>query len=188
MTGGQTPRHWDHAYSPKTLKRAGHPRYRIRDNYLRFYLKYIEPHRDKIEKGIYRIRSVEELRGITTIFGFQFENLVLNQLPHVIAGLGIHAQVQNASPYFQSATKRRRSCQIDLLIRTRTALYVGEIKYRQKITAAVIGEVQEKIRRLGRLTDLTVRPFLIQAGQLAPAIIESDYFDTIVSMEDLLEG
>ena len=49
-----------------------------------------------------------------------------------------------------------------------------------------IEEVKEKIRRLGRLTDLTVRPFLIHAGQLAPAIIASDYFDTIVSMGDLL--
>ena len=177
----------DHAYSPKTLTRAAHPRYRIRDNYLRFYLKYIEPHRDKIEKEIYRLRSVDELRGINSIFGLQFENLVLNQLPHVIAGLGIRTQVENASPYYQAATQRRRSCQIDLLIRTRTALYVGEIKYRQKITAAVIEEVQEKIRRLGRLSDLTIRPFLIHVGPLAPSIIESDYFDTIVSMEDLLK-
>jgi AAA+ ATPase superfamily predicted ATPase len=177
----------DHAYSPKTLSRAPRPRYRIRDNYLRFYLKYIEPHRDQVEKEIYTFKSIAELKGIETIFGFQFENLVFNQLPGLIGKLGIQAPIENASPYFQSATKRRKSCQIDLLIRTRSTLYVGEIKYRKKITGRVVEEVREKVRRLGRLPDLTIRPFLVHVGELAPAIVESDYFDRIVSLADLLE-
>ena len=82
------------------MSRAAHPRYRICDNYLRFYLRYIEPHRDRIEKGINQIKTIEGLKGIDTILGLQFENLVLNQLPQVIDQLGIKAPIENAGPYF----------------------------------------------------------------------------------------
>ena len=178
----------DYAYSPKTMMRGRNPRYRISDNYLRFYLRYIEPHRDRIEKGIALRETISDLKGIDTIFGLQFENLVLNQLPHLISKLGIKAPIENAGPYFQTATQRRKSCQIDVMIRTRSTLYLGEVKYRPKITTKVIEEVQEKVRRLGRLTDLSVRPFLVHTGQLAPGVEEADYFDTFISMDDLLIG
>ena len=176
----------DFAYSPTTMTCGRNPRYRISDNYLRFYLKYIEPHRDRVEKGIAPRETISDFKGIDTIFGLQFENLVLNQLPHLIAKLGIKAPIENAGPYFQTATKRRKSCQIDVMIRTRSTLYLGEIKYRAKITTKVIEEMKEKVRRLGRLTDLSVRPFLVHTGQLAPGVEEADYFDTFISMDDLL--
>ena len=65
---------------------------------------------------------------------------------------------------------------------------MGEIKYRKQVSSEVIEEVREKICRLGRLTDLIVRPFLVYMGQLAPSIEESDYFDSVISMEELLDG
>ncbi len=40
--------HRDHAYSPRTGKRLKQSRYRLKDNYLRFSLKYIGPVRKKI--------------------------------------------------------------------------------------------------------------------------------------------
>jgi AAA+ ATPase superfamily predicted ATPase len=39
----------DYIWSLSTAKRLESSRYRIKDNYLRFYLKYILPHKEQIE-------------------------------------------------------------------------------------------------------------------------------------------
>jgi AAA+ ATPase superfamily predicted ATPase len=49
-------------------------KYRLRDNYLRFYLKYIEPKRELIKKNIYQEAHLERLPQWQTIMGLQFEN------------------------------------------------------------------------------------------------------------------
>lgn len=63
----------DYTWSLKTGNESKLSRYRLRDNYLRFYLKYIEPNRTKIENLKFRI-----LPAWDSIMGIQFENLVLN--------------------------------------------------------------------------------------------------------------
>ncbi len=50
-------------------------KYRLQDNYLRFYLKYIEKNLGKINRDTYSMRSPGEWH---TIIGLQFENLVLS--------------------------------------------------------------------------------------------------------------
>ena len=69
----------DHAWNPKTGVSA--PllfRYRLKDNYLRFYLKYIENKLPEIDRNVYQLKSLSLLSGWATIMGLQFENLVLN--------------------------------------------------------------------------------------------------------------
>ena len=52
-------------------------RYRIRDNYTRFYLKCIEPYRQAIEQGLFQFASLEQLTNWSGIMGLQFENLIV---------------------------------------------------------------------------------------------------------------
>ena len=52
----------------------------MKDNYIRFYLKYIEPLSDRIKNNIYDDAAIEDLINWDTIMGLQFENLVLNNL------------------------------------------------------------------------------------------------------------
>ena len=74
--------------------------------------------------------------------GFQFENLVLNNIQSVCESIGISmSAIKNAGPYFQKKTQKRSGCQIDLLIETRYTLYVCEIKFRKKIEKSVISGV-----------------------------------------------
>ena len=54
--------------------------YRLSDNYLRFYLKYIEPNKMKIQNNTMKSLPVSWL----SIMGIQFENLVLNNLNGII--------------------------------------------------------------------------------------------------------
>lgn len=163
-------------------------RLRLCDNYLRFYLKYIEPKKELIEQGLYKDIALENLPQWSTIMGFQFENLVLNNLPSIIKALNIPAEsLIAAGPYFQRKTTRQDGCEIDLLIYTRFTLYVCEIKFRKLIKGNIINEVQEKIRRL-KPSAISIRPVLIYQGELDAAVSQSDFFSNRINFSDLLKS
>ena len=163
-------------------------RYRLSDNYLRFYLKYIEPKRELIENGLYEQLFLDDLPEWPTIMGLQFENLVLNNLSSIQHILQISSSsILSAAPYFQNETKRHKSCQIDLLIQCRYSIYVCEIKFRQKINTDVIEEVKEKITRLKTSKEISIRPVLIYEGELSPQIERAGFFTHLISFNQLLE-
>ena len=177
----------DAVFEPGKKSASKLAKYRLKDNYLRFYLKYLEPIKDKIEKGLFREVALESLTEWETIMGFQFENLVLNNIRTICSLLAINLNtVKSAAPYFQRKTQRKKACQIDLLIETKYTLYVCEIKFRRIIPKAVISEVQDKIGRLKSAKGLTVRPVLIYAGKLESGIRDGGYFDEIIDFEKLL--
>lgn len=63
--------------SPLTGKPIKQPRYRVRDNYARFYLKTIEPRSTAIKSGLFSFSSLEQLNGWDSILGLQFQNMIL---------------------------------------------------------------------------------------------------------------
>ncbi|PAW70562.1 MAG: hypothetical protein B9S38_07615 [Verrucomicrobiia bacterium Tous-C4TDCM] len=177
-------------FDPATGKtRPRDHRYRIADNYLRFYLKYIEPAKERVIKGLYQRAPVETLEAWDTIMGFQFETLVLDSLDLVFERLGLkNRAVLNAGPYAQGKTLRQQACQIDLMIRTRQAIYVVEMKFRRHTGIEVIDEVREKVARLKLPKSQSVRTVLIHTGELDPAIEASDYFDYLVNADEWVAG
>jgi hypothetical protein len=177
------------SFSPDTAKtRTRTIRYRISDNYLRFYLKYVDPETEQIKKGIYQGAPLEALRAWDAIVGLQFENLILSNCNLLIAKIGLgNIPVVNAGPYFQAKTKKLPGCQIDLMLRTKGSIYVFEIKCRKEIKFAVVEEVKKKVAALHAAPSLSVRTGLIFQGVLDPEIEKSDYFDHIVPFEELLE-
>ena len=171
------------------LKRVKLYTYRLKDNYLRFYLNYIEPKKQLIEQGVYRDLHLEELSEWLPIMGLQFENLVLNNLSAIQRILQISpTSVLSISPYFQRKTQRTEACQIDLLIQTRHTLYVCEIKFRKQISLSVIEEVKEKIRKIKVSKTTSVRPVLIYEGELSGNIRSENFFSHLIPFEDLLSN
>ena len=177
-------------FDPLTGKtRPRDHRYRIADNYLRFYLKYIAPAHERVIKGLYQRVPIESLEAWDTIMGYQFETLVLDSPNEVFERLGLkNRAVLNAGPYAQGETLRQRACQIDLLIRTRQAIYVCEMKFRRHIGGEVIEEVREKVAKLKLPKAQTVRTVLIHSGELDPSIEPSDYFDFIIDADQWVAG
>ena len=117
----------DFSWHIKSGKVAKISQYRVRDNYLRFYLKYIFPHRHKIEIG-----AMDDLpQGWESIIGLQFETLVINNRKKLISLLGIPPhEIVISNPYLQSPTKNQGKCQIDYMIQTQfNTLYVCEIRF-----------------------------------------------------------
>ena len=178
----------DSFFEPTTgATRPRDHRYRIADPYLRFHLKYIAPNAERIRKGIYKRSSLETLEAWDTIMGFQFETLLLDSLPLLYENLGLsNRAILNAGPYAQKKTLRSEACQIDLLIRTRKAIYVCEMKFRKEISTAVIDEVNEKVTRLKVPKSTSVRKVLIYSGALAASVEESDYFDHLINADEWL--
>ena len=177
----------DRGLTPGTGAETREVRYRISDNYVRFYLKFIAPRADAIRKGAFRLASMDQLPGWRSILGVQFECLVLNNLPVILPRLGVgNALVLSAAPFVRNATKRGEGTQIDLLVQTRTTAIVVEIKRRASIEASVEDEVREKVRRLKLPRSISVRTALVYDGELAPEIAENGYFDALVPFADLL--
>ena len=179
----------DHTWSLKTGLDAKLSQYRLSDNYMRFYLKYIDKYKSKVNRGVFVTQSLSTLPGWSTIIGLQFENLVLNNRALILKKLGIRlSDIICENPYFQHKTTKQKGCQIDYLVQTKSgSLYVCEIKFtKNTIGTSIIQEVQEKIDRIKSSKGMSYRPILIHAGQVAAHVVESDYFVKIIDFSGLL--
>jgi len=164
-------------------------RYRISDNYLRFYLNYIAPNKEKIEKGRFEGKSLTSMPGWEGIMGLQFENLVLNNRNKVIELLQVNPNdVIYDNPFFQNKTIRQEGCQIDYMIQTRfDTIYVCEVKFsKQPIKISVVSEMREKIQRLKVPRHISRRPVLIHVNGIVESVLDSEYFSHIIDFSQLL--
>ncbi len=171
--------------------RTGVSRYRLKDNYIRFYCKYIEPNKQKILRNNFSFESVYQFANWETILGLQFENLILQNLPQIFEILHIKpANVLSATPYFQKKTARTKgACQIDLLITTTYKnIYLCELKVRDEIKAKIIHEVKRKVSVLQIPRGYSVRPILIYEGNMTEKTRYelAAYFHELVSFDQLI--
>ena len=176
----------DYTWHIKAAGESKLSRYRLSDNYLRFYLRYIEPHRRRIENGLFTGLPA----GWLSIMGFQFENLVLNNRQKLRERLHIPSEeVVYDNPYFQTPGTNRKGCQIDYLIQTKFGtLYVCEIKFSQEpIGASVITEVREKIEALDQPKGSSCRPVLIHVNGVTNTVHDSGYFAHIIDFAQLIK-
>lgn len=178
----------DGGVNPQSGKNVRESLYRLNDNYSRFYLKYIEPVKDVIDRNAFAFGSLDSLDGWDAIMGLQFENLVLANLGSIIEKLGLgNAQVLSAAPYRRQASRdgSRNGVQIDLLIQTRRSICIVEMKRCKEIGRDVIDEVAEKVRRLPKRNGVSVRTALVYDGCLAPIVEADGYFDAIIPFSQL---
>ncbi len=164
--------------------------FRICDNYVRFYLKYIFPNKDKIARDAFVNRSLSTLPGWESIMGFQFENLVL-QNRHLVQQL-LHidpAEIVNDNPYFQRNTVKQNGCQIDYMIQTRfNCLYLCEIKFlKNPVQMNVVLEMKKKINNLSLPKNFSYRPVLIHVSGVDDDVIASELFANIIDFGRLLQ-
>ena len=177
----------DTGLNPCTGKMSNVVRYRISDNYTRFYLKFIEPNRELIRKGTFTFASLAQLPGWDAMLGLQFESLIYNNLREIIHRIGLdHALILSAAPYFQNPTARTAGCQIDLLVQTRRMQYAIEIKRRDSIGEWVVSEVEEKLSKFNTSRSVSVVPVLVYDGNLSKRVQADGYFGWIVSASELL--
>jgi len=173
--------------NPITGKTVREVRYRLRDNYTRFYLRYILPKKESIANGFYRYVSLDRLPGWDAIMGLQFENLVLNNIQALASHIGLMGKnVESAAPYFRSGRKTGRGVQVDFLVQLPKCIYVIEIKRKRYIAASIEEEMQEKLNRLKLPRSRSIKLVLVYAGEIDPTLEEDGFFDYLVPAEKLL--
>lgn len=180
----------DYTWDLKTGKPSKLSTFRLKDNYTRFYLKYILPHRHQIESHAFQHKDLSTLPGWQTIMGLQFENLILNNRHKIweILELSPDTLIWD-NPLFQKKTLKQPGCQIDYLIQTKHhTLYVCEIKfYTKAIKMNIIHDVQKKIDAMKKPKYFSIRPVLIHVNGVDKAVEEADYFSNIIDFSCFLK-
>jgi len=165
-------------------------RYRLSDNYLRFYLKYIAPRRSVIEKESFS-NLIPQLPAWESIMGLQFENLVVHNRKTLWKILELAAEeIVMEGPFFQNTTIKQPGCQIDYMIQTRfNNLHLCEIKFsKEKVGMQVIKEMAHKITNLKVPRNFSIRPVLIHVNGVEERVLDERYFDKVVDFGCLLDG
>jgi AAA+ ATPase superfamily predicted ATPase len=164
-------------------ERLGH--YRLSDNYVRFYLKYIEPYKNRIQTG--KINALP--RGWLSIMGLQFENLVCNNGAALFHILGLSAdEVVWSGPHQQMGTTRQRGCQIDYLIQTKhRVLYLCEVKFSEnEVPYSVVNDVLAKAKNLKIPRGFSLRCVLIHVNGVAEKLKYDETFSNIIDFGQFL--
>ena len=177
----------DEGVNPETGKSVQETRYRLKDNYARFYLKYIEPKLSIIQRGGYDFTSLEQLPEWDTIKGLAFENLVVNNFRDFLPRLGLaRSLVISAAPYRKGSVERGTGLQVDLLLQTQRSVYLIEVKRRAEIKHDVIDEMEAKVNRIKRRKGIALKTALIYDGRLAKSVEADGYFDAVIDIREVM--
>ncbi len=179
----------DYTWSLSTGKPSRLSLIRLSDNYLRFFLKYIDPNLSEIQKNRYDFISLSNFSGWNSIMGLQFENLVLQNHQYITESLNISPNdIITSNPFFQRKTKRGPGCQIDYLIQAKNGvLYLCEIKFSKgPIGTKVISQMQQKLVRLHYPKGYSIRPVLIHVNGVEEAVRNSEFFTEIIDFGRIL--
>lgn len=180
----------DFTWSIKSSEISRLSQYRLSDNYLRFYMKYVMPSEQRILLGHFSDISMASLPAWNSVMGLQFENLVLKNRNRIQEYLGIKAQdIVSDNPFFQRRTNAHQGCQIDYLIQTRfNTLFVCEIKYSSReIKTNVIDSMKTKLENLVVPKSFACLPVLIHIGGVDDEVVDAGYFTEIIDFSHFLE-
>jgi uncharacterized protein len=180
----------DFSWSLQDGKENKISRFRLSDNYLRFYLKYILRNRSKIQKGDFTPSLLTKFPNWEGIMGLQFENLVVHNRKIILKLIEIPPEeIVTDGPFFQRTTKKLPGCQIDYMIQTRFhTLYIVEIKFsKDSIGEKIIEEMEEKRRRLKIPKRFSIRPILVHVNGVENTVLDKGYFDKVIDFGQFIE-
>ncbi|MEM1243374.1 MAG: ATP-binding protein [Pseudomonadota bacterium] len=176
-------------WSFKTTKVLKQSLYRICDPYMRFYLKLIEPQKNKIELDNFQNIQISKLPGFEAHIGLQLEQLLLQNRKLLLEAIGvIPTDIVADGPFRQSKTSAKAGCQIDYLVQTTTNnLFVCEFKFkRRELGIDMITQVEEKIAALKVPRGFATIPVLFHIGGVSTNLATNEYFYRIIDITDFL--
>lgn len=175
---------WDKSEDSK-LKR-----YRLDDEYLLFYFKFIYPELRKIRENTDARMALRFLNSKSHDIwaGFAFERLCLKHAALIMQRLKIDQLVKNYGPYFDRGSNHREGVQIDLMfVRHDPVITLCEFKYHNGLVGkSIITEVERKVELLGQ-SKKTIEKVLITTEGITPDLKDSGYFSQVLLVEDLFE-
>lgn len=177
-------------WSIKTSAPGKQKLYRLSDCFIRFQLKYVEPNREIIKRGGFKISATGKLPGWDAMMGFQLESLLLSNRDFLFQTLGLDpASVICDNPYFQTATTRREGCQVDYLIQTKmNSVIICEFKFsKNELHSSLLKLLKEKAAKLALPRGFGKSIALFHLGGVAPKIEESHLLYRVIDLKENLE-
>lgn len=165
-------------------------RYCLRDNFLQFFFKFIQPKLVGVNRGDFNERPTQALSNDIYLkwLGFAFERTCRDNHAVIAKRLGFSAVEYQVGPYFSRALdKETPGFQIDLIFDRADHVYtVCEIKYLQsKVPVRVIPEFEQKLINLPNQDKYKIHKVLISTLGAVDSVRDRGYFDDILILEDL---
>ena len=172
---------WDRDINSKVRK------YKISDEFLNFYFKFIEPNRKLISqspgKNLFKTITHDNFR---IWLGFAFEKFCLKHSTYLAELMGFAEEVAVAGSHF---SKDDQQFQIDLLYkRFDKVITICEIKHsKEKINTKIIKEMERKKTLLSIPRGYTVETALISLYGPDQSLKDSGYFTHSITLEDIIK-
>lgn len=167
-----------------TKTNSKYKKYKIIDEFLIFYFKFISEHTNQIKNSKTKdyfsllVKPVYE-----SWFGIAFERFCFRYADYIAEKMGFADEVLSVSPFF---TKADSQFQIDMIfMRADKILVIAEVKYRNKeIQPQIITEIERKINLLKIPQGYSVQKALISLYGPNKALEASNYFDYSFTLKD----
>lgn len=161
-------------------------KFKLTDEYLVFYYKYIFPNLRSIKEER-SSRLFEELceSKWQSWLGIAFERFCFKNANYIAQKLGFSDELINVSPYYGKSDEK---FQIDLIFeRSGKVITICEVKYYDKqISTSIIPEFSRKCDLLKLPEEYTVEKALITIKGIDKALEESQYFHHVLNVKDIL--
>lgn len=162
-------------------------KYKLTDEYIRFYFKYIAPNKKIIEvaKGKQNIFQNQVQKNWDQWLGFSFENFCLKNVFLLAEIMGFADKVKSFGPLFSKGDK---GFQIDLIFeRIDNTITVCEMKdCNKEVPYRVKSELEKKLKLLKVKRGTTIEKTLISQFGEEERLQESDYFHHSVTVSEIL--
>lgn len=159
-------------------------KYKLFDEYLIFYFKYIQTHKKQIQENTKQnLFKLLVSPSWKPWLGIAFEVFCLKNAMYLAEKAGFAEEVISFSPFFSPHDEK---FQIDLIFQRANNIYtVCEIKFSEEmISTSVIPEVKRKLMLLSLKKTVTIETMLITPLGADKALVESQFFHHIISLND----
>lgn len=164
-------------------------RYRLLDEYLRFYFTFIQPNLSKIRLQRKGYQFDRITAGTWDVFvGLAFEQLVARNISALLSAIEARDVVSRLGSYWHGTTKKRRGVQIDLVIeRDDGVTHLVECKWSKKpIGRRILSELEAKRNLYPNPRGHTLEPVLVASAGATRAVLDSGLH--VVTLEELFAG
>ncbi|MCP4674573.1 MAG: hypothetical protein GY854_03465 [Deltaproteobacteria bacterium] len=163
-------------------------RYRISDQYLMFYFKFIHRNRNRINRleGMHTIAQFLPNKSLRVWRGLAFERICYLHHHRIAEKLGFKAVAYEFGSWFAKGEKNLKT-QVDLIfLRADNVITLCEIKFTdKKVGLEIVSDVERKIEVFPNPKDRTIEKVLITAAEPTGKLLNEGYFHAILTLEEL---
>jgi len=162
----------------------------IADNYLQFYFRFIKPITNKIIQGDYSqdpSRAVDR-NALDQFLSYSFERYCRRNSHHIASILGFPSIKYESGTYFERGNiSKGPGYQWDLVFdRADKVLTLCEIKYSKgPVGVNIIKEYEDRLDKIPIQSKKSIQRVLISVNGATEQLINKNYFDRIITLEDL---